>query len=54
MMLPQRTRIAENGWKTSYQMGRRGCSEKQIIIGLPSILQREGIRQLPRDMSVSC
>lgn len=50
MMLLQRVRVAENGWKTSYQMGRRGCSEKQ---NLPSILQRERIRQLRKDMLVS-
>lgn len=29
MMLPQRDLIAENGRKTSHQMDRGGCSEKQ-------------------------
>ena len=46
MMLPQRARSAEIGWKTSHQMDRRGCREKQVFC-LPSILQRGGIRQLP-------
>lgn len=45
MMLLQRTRAAEIGWKTSYQMDRGGCSQQQR--DLPSILQRVGIRQLP-------
>ncbi len=46
MMLPQRARIAENGWKTSHQMDRGGRREPNDFMIL-SILRREGIRQLP-------
>jgi len=32
MMPLQRARIAEIGWKTSYQMDRGGCSERYMHI----------------------